>query len=83
MVNHPNRSTGPSFFNDETTPGYTSDGLRALNKARFIIIEEHGYDMDCLPETIVAEINQSIRDRLTNTHGKNLSVRMLLSLANA
>lgn len=81
MVNHPNRSrsAGPSFFNADNTPGYSGSGLRNLNRAREIIMEEHGLDMD-LPSQVTAEIDQRMRERLTNTTGRNLSVRMLLAL---
>lgn len=68
-----------SFFNAENTPGYSEDGLRALNRARTIIIQEHGLAMD-LPSQVTAEIDQRLRARLTNTTGRNLSVRMLLAL---
>ena len=68
-------------YTHANTPGYTDAGLRALNRARDIIVREHGYDMACLPDHITAEIEACIRDRLTNTHGRNLSVRMLLALA--
>jgi hypothetical protein len=67
-------------YTQENTPGYSDDGLAALNRAHEIIVREHGYDMDGLPAAVSAEITQSLRDRLTNTHGKNLSVRMLLAL---
>ena len=81
MTNHPNRgrSAGPAFFNADNTPGYSGDGSRNLNRAREIIMEERGLDMD-LPNHVIAEIDQRMRDRLTNTHGRNLSVRMLLAL---
>lgn len=67
------------FFTAANTPGYTDAGLRNLNRAREVIMEERGLDMD-LPSHVAAEIDQRMRDRLTNTHGHNLGVRMLLAL---
>lgn len=80
MANHPNRSRTPAFFNRVNTPGYTDAGLAALNRARNIIIEDHGLEMPGLPDAVREEIDAKIRDRLTNTHGRNLGVRMLLAL---
>lgn len=79
MTNHPNRgrSTGPAFFNSDNTPGYSGDGLRNLNRAREIIIEEHGLDMPNLPQSVADEMDRKMRDRLTR-YGSDLPVRTLL-----
>jgi hypothetical protein len=67
-------------FTSTNAPGYTDAGLRNLNRAYAIIVREHGFDMACLPDQISAEVDANLRDRLTNTHSRNLSVRKLLAV---
>ena len=68
-------------YTHTNTQGYTDAGLRSLTKAHAIIVNEHGYDMAILPDAVATEINDSIRRTLTNTYGRNMSVRKLLSIA--
>jgi hypothetical protein len=79
MTSHPNRSRayGAAFFNPKNTPGYSGNGLRNLNRAREIIIEEYGLDMGALPPSVVEEMDRKMRDRLTR-YGSDLPVRTLL-----
>jgi hypothetical protein len=72
------RHSGPSFFNASNTPGYSTAGLRSLNRAREIIMAEHGLDMEALPADVVIEIDQHVRDRLTR-YGADMPVRALLA----
>lgn len=69
--------TMEAFFTEADTQGYSAEGIHNLNRARDIILREHGLDSAAFPLDVREEIDRNMRDRLT-AFGSDLSVPALL-----